>query len=96
MCEAWRIRHHLKQNLSRAKATVLMVRYQAPGTLGQVLQGGEPAVRIHGEEVVVKARIRKIDNYSAHADQKELAAWFRERLPVRAAIFLIHGEEHAR
>ncbi len=96
MCEAGRIRHHLKHNLWRAAATVLMVGYQAPGTLGHLLLNGEKAVRIQGEEIAVKARIRRIDNYSAHADQKELVAWVRERLPVRAGIFLSHGEDRAR
>jgi metallo-beta-lactamase family protein len=96
MCEAGRIRHHLKHNLWRAGATVLMVGYQAPGTLGHLLLNGEPAVRIQGEEIAVKARIRRIDTYSAHADQKELVAWVRERLPVHAGIFLSHGEDQAR
>ena len=96
MCEAGRIRHHLKDNLWRAAATVLMVGYQAPGTLGHLILNGEQAVRIEGEEIAVKARIRRIDNYSAHADQKELVAWVRERLPVRAGIFLSHGEDRAR
>jgi metallo-beta-lactamase family protein len=96
MCEAGRIRHHLKQNLWRAKATVLFVGYQAPGTLGQILQSGEKAVRIQGEEIAVAARIRSIGNYSAHADQRELVDWVVERQPVRAGIFLTHGEEQAR
>jgi metallo-beta-lactamase family protein len=96
MCEAGRIRHHLKANLWRPQATVLMVGYQAPGTLGAILQSGEKLVRMMGEEVAVKARIRSIGNYSAHADQQELVAWIRERLPVRGGIFLTHGEDRAR
>lgn len=96
MCDAGRIRHHLKANLWRPEATVLMVGYQAPGTLGAILQGGEQRVRMMGEEVAVKARIRAIGNYSAHADQQELVAWVAERLPVRAGVFLTHGEDHAR
>ena len=96
MCDAGRIRHHLKANLWRPQATVLMVGYQAPGTLGALLQGGEERVRLMGEEVVVKARIRSIGNYSAHADQQELVAWVKERLPVRAGVFLTHGEDRAR
>jgi metallo-beta-lactamase family protein len=96
MCDAGRIRHHLKANLWRPEATVLMVGYQAPGTLGAILQGGEQRVRMMGEEVAVKARIRAIGNYSAHADQQELVAWVEERLPVRAGVFLTHGEDHAR
>jgi metallo-beta-lactamase family protein len=96
MCDAGRIRHHLKANLWRPQATVLMVGYQAPGTLGALLQGGEQQVRMMGEEIAVKARIRSIGNYSAHADQPELVAWVKERLPVRAGIFLTHGEDRAR
>jgi metallo-beta-lactamase family protein len=96
MCDAGRIRHHLKNNLWRARSTVLFVGYQAPGTLGRLILDGERAVRMFGEEVAVKARIRQIENYSAHADQKELVAWVVERLPVRAGIFLTHGEDQAR
>ena len=96
MCEAGRIRHHLKNNLWRPKATVLFVGYQAPGTLGRLILDGEKSVRMFGEEVSVKARIRQIGNYSAHADQKELVAWVAERLPVRGGIFLTHGEDPAR
>ena len=96
MCEAGRIRHHLKNNLWRAKATVLFVGYQAPGTLGRLILDGEKQVRMFGEEVAVKARIREIGNYSAHADQKELVDWMVERQPVHGGIFLTHGEDQAR
>ncbi len=96
MCDAGRIRHHLRNNLWRPEATVLFVGYQAPGTLGHLLLNGEKEVRIHGREIAVRARIRRIENYSAHADQQELVRWVRERLPVRAGIFLTHGEDHAR
>jgi metallo-beta-lactamase family protein len=97
MCDAGRIRHHLRNNLWRPEATVLFVGYQAPGTLGSIiLDGHEDSVRIHGREVALKARVRRIGNYSAHADQKELVAWVEERLPVHAGIFLTHGEDKAR
>lgn len=95
MCEAGRIRHHLKHNLWRAESTVLFVGYQAQGTLGQVIQSGEPMVRIEGEEVAVRARIRTIDAFSAHADQQELVRWVERRLPVRHGLFLTHGEPGA-
>ena len=95
MCEAGRIRHHLKQHLWRPQSTVLFVGYQAPGTLGQLIQSGEPMVRIEGEEIAVRARIRTIDSFSAHADQHELVRWVERCLPVRQAIFLTHGEPAA-
>lgn len=96
MCDAGRIRHHLKNNLSQNSTTVLLVGYQAPGTLGRLLGTGAKRVRIEGEEVAVNARIRELLGYSGHADQKGLAAWVKERMPVRRQTFLIHGEEPAR
>lgn len=95
MCDAGRIRHHLKRNLWRGDATVLLVGYQAPGTLGALLDRGVSAVKIQGEDVRVKAAIRRIDVYSGHADGDQLLDWVRERLPVKGAIFLTHGEEEA-
>jgi metallo-beta-lactamase family protein len=96
MCDAGRIRHHLRNNLYKKETTVLFVGYQAPGTLGSVILNGEEDVRIHGREVRVRARIRRIGNYSAHADQGELISWIKERLPVRAGLFLTHGDDKAR
>lgn len=92
MCEAGRIRHHLKNNLWRPGCTVLFVGYQAPGTLGRLLTDGATSVRIMGEEVAVKAQIRSLDIYSAHADRAALLRWIDGRLPVRGAIILTHGE----
>jgi metallo-beta-lactamase family protein len=92
MCDAGRIRHHLKNNLWRSEATVLLVGYQAPGTLGQLLLSGVPAVRIQGEEVRVRARIRHLETYSAHADRSELLRWVTSRMPIRSAILVTHGE----
>lgn len=92
MCDAGRIRHHLLNNLSNPKATVLFVGYQAPGTLGNLILGGAKKVRIHGQEVAVNARIRSVDFYSAHADREQIIDWIRERFPVRSGIFLSHGE----
>jgi metallo-beta-lactamase family protein len=95
MCDAGRIRHHLVQNLWRNDATVLLVGYQAPGTLGHLLENGVPAVKIYGEDLRVKAAIRKIDVYSGHADGNQLVEWVKQRLPVKSAIFLTHGEEES-
>jgi metallo-beta-lactamase family protein len=95
MCEAGRIRHHLKRWLWNAGATVLLVGYQAKGTLGRFLQDGVRSVRIQGDEIKVAARIRYIDEYSGHADGPELAQWISSRRPVHRGIFLVHGEEPA-
>ncbi|MEQ8326384.1 MAG: MBL fold metallo-hydrolase [Parvibaculum sp.] len=93
MCDAGRIRHHLKNHLWRNNATVLMVGYQAEGTLGRILQNGVRAVRIQGEEVKVNASIRTLDIYSGHADGPGLASWVEERGPVSRGIILVHGEK---
>jgi metallo-beta-lactamase family protein len=96
MADAGRIKHHLRNNLPRANATVLFVGYQAPGTLGQIILSGSKVVRIHSEEVPVRARIRSMGNYSAHADHTELMHWIGARLPAHGAIFLTHGEDEER
>jgi metallo-beta-lactamase family protein len=95
MCDAGRIRHHLKRWLWHAKATVLLVGFQAQGTLGRFLVDGVKAVRIQGEEIKVAARIRRLDEYSGHADGPELARWIASRRPIERGVFLVHGEEEA-
>lgn len=96
MCDAGRIQHHLRANIWRPESTILFVGYQARGTLGHVITSGAETVRIHSREFAVKAAIRRIGNYSAHADQPELADWVVERMPVTGGIFLNHGEDGAR
>jgi metallo-beta-lactamase family protein len=95
MCDAGRIRHHLKRWLWNRNATVLLVGFQANGTLGRFLEDGVKSARIQGEEIKVAARIRRIDEYSGHADGPELARWIAARRPVRRGVFLVHGEENA-
>jgi metallo-beta-lactamase family protein len=95
MCDAGRIRHHLKRWLWNDHATVLLAGFQAHGTLGRFLQDGAKAVRIQGEEIKVAARIRMIDEYSGHADGVGLARWIAARRPIERGLFLAHGEEPA-
>lgn len=96
MCDAGRIRQHLRNHLWRPDATVLLVGYQAPGTLGRLLHDGVRRVRIHAEEIDVRARIRVLDVYSGHADCNGLLAWIAACQPVTRGIFLMHGEDTAR
>ncbi|WP_421693323.1 MBL fold metallo-hydrolase [Aestuariivirga sp.] len=93
MCEAGRIRHHLKNHLWQASTTVLLAGFQAEGSLGRILQDGARTVTIMGEEISVKASIRQIEDYSGHADGPELVQWVKDRLPIGRSIFLTHGEE---
>jgi metallo-beta-lactamase family protein len=95
MCEAGRIRHHLKRWLWHGNATVLLTGFQAQGTLGRFLVDGAATVRIQGEVIKVAARIRCIDDYSGHADGPELARWVAARRPITRGVFLVHGEEPA-
>jgi metallo-beta-lactamase family protein len=96
MADAGRIQHHLRNNLPRANCTVLFVGYQAPGTLGQIILSGAKEVRIHGQLVPVRAQIKTLGTYSAHADHSELMAWVKARLPAHGALFLTHGEDDGR
>ena len=93
MCEAGRIRHHLKNHLWQSSTTVLLAGFQAEGSLGRILEDGARDVTIMGEEIKVKAAIRRMEDYSGHADGPELVQWMKERLPVAKTVFLTHGEE---
>ncbi|QQS15143.1 MAG: MBL fold metallo-hydrolase [Rhodospirillales bacterium] len=96
MCEAGRIKYHLKDHLWRPQSTVLFIGYQAAGTLGRLIRDGAPTVRIHGETVEVRARVRAIGDYSGHGDRDDLVNWIRPTLPTLGALFLTHGEPAAR
>ena len=93
MCDAGRIKHHLKHNLWRRECTILFVGYQANGTLGRALVEGAEKVRIFGEEVHVAAEVKELPGVSGHADRSGLLRWaasFKER-PRK--VFVTHGED---
>ncbi len=93
MCDAGRIRHHLKHNLWREECTILFVGYQANGTLGRRLLEGEKNVRLFGEPIEVHARIESLHGVSGHADKNGLLAWLKGfRGPVER-VFVVHGED---
>lgn len=93
MCDAGRIKYHLKYNLWRPECTILFVGYQAIGTLGRRILDGEKLVTIHGDQLVVKADIQNIEAYSAHADQIGLMTWLKNFRQKPGTVFLVHGEE---
>jgi metallo-beta-lactamase family protein len=95
MCDAGRIRHHLKRWLWHPAATVMLTGYQAQGTLGRFLQEGKPEVRIQGESIRVAAKVVEIRDFSGHADATELARWLAARGRVPGGVFLVHGEIEA-
>ena len=94
MCDAGRIRHHLKHNLWRADSTVVFVGYQTAGTLGRVLLDGLKEVKLFGELIEVKATITRLSGISGHADKNGLLKWvesFTEKPPKR--VFVVHGDD---
>lgn len=95
MCDAGRIRHHLKHNLWRPESTIVFAGYQAEGTLGRLLLDGADRIRLFGEDIEVQAEIATMAAMSSHADQEGLMHWIGayEKKPDR--VFLVHGEDEA-
>lgn len=92
MCDAGRIKHHLKYNLDRFECSILITGFQAQGTLGRRLVDGARKVKIFGEDVRVKATIYTIGGLSAHADQAALINWLQHFQKMPEKIFVVHGE----
>lgn len=95
MCNGGRIVHHLKHNLDNANNHVIVVGYMARGSLGRRLVERQEVIRIHGQDIAVRAQIHTVGGLSAHGDQDDMARWyecFRNRPPV----YLVHGEDDAR
>ena len=93
MCEAGRIRHHLKHNLWRPECTVLFVGYQAVGTLGRALVEGAQQVKLFGEPVQVRAKIQVLAGVSGPADQSGLLRWAKGIQPPPRQVFVVHGDD---
>ena len=93
MCDAGRIRHHLKHNLWRRDSTVLFVGYQSEGTVGRQLTEGAVSVRLFGEEIAVEAHIEKLDGISGHADMNMLIDWLSKLPHKPARVFVNHGAD---
>lgn len=96
MCEAGRIRHHLKHNLWNPKNSIVFVGYQGQGTLGRSLVEGIKMVTLFGEEIQVNAEIHNLEGFSGHADQNGLFAWLAHFEQKPKQIFLVHGEEESK
>ena len=93
MCEAGRIRHHLKHNLWRKESTILFVGYQSEGTVGRKLIDGADTVRLFGEEITVNAHIESLDGISGHADRDMMLRWLRAMPAKPRQVFVNHGDD---
>lgn len=96
MCNGGRIRHHLKHNLWRRTAHVIIIGYQAAGTPGRALVDGARTFHMGGEEIAVKAAIHTLGGFSAHASQSQLLDWAMNFNDGRPRLYLIHGDAEAK
>ncbi len=92
MCEAGRIRHHLKNSIDNYKNTILIVGYMAEGTLGRKLIENKKVVSIFGQNYMVKANVQKLNSFSGHADETDLLSWLKS-IKKKKKVILVHGEE---
>jgi metallo-beta-lactamase family protein len=93
MCDSGRIKHHLKHHLWREESHIVIIGYQAEGTIGRRIVDGAKTVRLFGEEIAVKAHIHTLGGFSAHADQKGLLDWLSHIHNPQLVVFINHGEE---
>ncbi len=93
MCEAGRIRHHLKHNLWRSESTVVFVGYQAEGSLGRIIQDGARSVKLFGEQISVRAKIETLVGVSGHADENTLLEWLGNIKKTPRLVFVNHGSD---
>lgn len=96
MCEAGRIKHHLKHNLWRKESSIVFVGYQAEGTLGRRILDGEKDVKILGEEIHINAEIHNVEGFSGHADKPSLIKWLKGFKDKPKKIFIVHGEQESK
>ena len=96
MCNGGRVLHHLKANLWKSETQVLFVGFQGHGSLGRRLIEGQNPVTIHGEKVMVQAKMHTLNGFSAHAGQKDLLGWFSAIAKSRPKVVLTHGEDRQR
>ena len=95
MATGGRVVHHIKQFAPDRRNTILFVGYQAGGTRGASMMAGAPTVRIHGEDVPVRAEVAHIDAFSSHMDAAEVEAWLRTAPHPPKRTFITHGEPDA-
>ena len=95
MCDAGRIKHHLKHNLWKKNSSIVFVGYQAAGTLGRIIKDGAKKVKIFGETIGIKAEIHSIEGFSGHADKDSLMDWLKGFKKLPKKIFVVHGEKES-
>lgn len=96
MCEAGRIKHHLKHNLWKRNSSIVFVGYQAEGTLGRRIRDGAKKVKLFGEEIFVNAEVYNVEGFSGHADKNGLMSWLKGFKEKPCRLFIVHGEGQAK
>jgi metallo-beta-lactamase family protein len=95
MCDAGRIKHHLKHHLWKKNSSIVFVGYQAEGTLGRAIKDGAKSVTIFGEKILVRAQVHTVEGFSGHADKEGLLDWLKGFQKKPKKIFVVHGEKEA-